>query len=57
MKTRLASKIAGTPINRLSDYWFDKCKEGVDERINTAIRVIHRKRKNGTHKARPQAHQ
>ena len=57
MKTRLVSKIANTPINRLSDYWFDKCKEGVDERINTAIRVIHRKRKNGTHKARPQAHQ
>ena len=57
MKARLAQKIANTPINRLSDYWFDKCKEGVDERINTAIRTINRRRKNGTHKARPQAHQ
>ncbi len=53
MKARLAQKIVNTPINRLSDYWFDKAKEGVDERINTAIRVIHRKRKNGTHQTRP----
>ena len=57
MKARLAQKIANTPINRLSDYWFDKCMEGVDERINAAIKMINRKRKNGTHKARPQAHQ
>ncbi len=28
MKARLAQKIANTPINRLSDYWFDKAKEG-----------------------------
>lgn len=44
MKARLAKKICRTPINKISDYWWNACREGKDERINTAIRMYNKKR-------------
>lgn len=38
MKSRLAKKLACTPINRLAPYWIDKfiCADRCDARIKTA---------------------
>ncbi len=56
MKARLVKKLCSTPIDRLSDYWFDALTGGGrDERINTAIRIY--RKKYGTDKTRSQAHQ
>lgn len=39
MKSRLAKKLAGTPINRLAPYWIDKlvCADRRDARFKKAF--------------------
>ena len=39
MKARLAKKICHTPIDKISDYWWNACRESKDERIKTALRM------------------
>lgn len=43
MKTRLAKKIVCTPINYLSEYWFNQFRGGRDTRIEQALRIVKRK--------------
>lgn len=52
MKARLARKIAGVPIDRLSPYWWGQLFRTNDRRITDAINRV----RHGTDKARQKAH-
>ena len=38
MDARQTKKLIKTPLDRLSDYWWDALRRGKDERINKALR-------------------